>query len=339
MSTLLAFFSRFARKLPALFLCLFLLSAAVFALARSAPGDPLQAFYGDAVERMSAAEHAAARRRLGLDAPLYRQYAGWLAGAARGDFGLSLKYKRPAAEVLPPLLVNTLLLAALSYALIFFLAVLLAGLCALHEGSRFDRLLCRAGALACYTPSFWLGLLLLLVFSVKLGWLPGGGAYEPGKAADALGRLRHLALPVATLTLGHFWYYGHMIRSRLLDEARQDYVLLARAKGLSRSRVVFGHCLRAAAPFVVNLMAVAAAHLIGGAYVVEAVFSYPGLGALAIESAKYHDYNLLLLVTLLTGAAVLCTAFAAQSLAEALDPRLKAQEASAWEMPTTRLHS
>lgn len=339
MQQLFVFCARFARKLPALFLCLFLLSAGVFTLARCAPGDPLQAFYGDAVERMSAAEHDEARRRLGLDAPLYRQYASWLAGAARGDFGLSLKYKRPAAEVLPPLLVNTLLLSAASYALIFLSAILLAGFCALHEDSRLDRLLCRAGALACYTPSFWLGLLLLLAFSVKLGWLPGGGAYEPGRATDALGRLRHLVLPVVTLTLGHVWYYGDMIRSRLLDEARQDYVLLARAKGLSRRRVVFGHCLRACAPFVANLMAVAAAHLIGGAYVVEAVFSYPGVGALAIESAKYHDYNLLMLVTLFTGAAVLLAALAAQSLAETLDPRLQAEEASLWEIPTTRLRS
>lgn len=337
MRKLFIFSLRFARKLPALFLCLLLLSAAVFSLARCAPGDPLQSFYGDAVERMSAEEHAAARQRLGLDAPLYRQYGDWLASAARGDFGLSLKYKRPVLEVLPPLLVNTLLLGGLSYALLFVLATALAGLCALYEDSRFDRLVCRLGALACYTPSFWTGLVLLLVFSVELGWLPGGGAYEAGRSGDVVGRARHLALPLATLLLSHLWYYGHMIRNRLLDETRQDYVLLARAKGLSRRRVVFSHCLRAAAPFIVNLMAVAASHLIGGAYVVEAVFSYPGVGALAIESAKYHDYNVLLLVTLFTGAIVLLTAFAAQSVAETLDPQSKAEEAFPWKTGPTHL--
>lgn len=334
MHTLIFIISRFLRKLPALLLSLLLLSAAVFALARCAPGDPLQAFYGDAVERMSAAEHEAARRRLGLDAPLHLQYGKWLESAAHGDFGLSLKYKRPAADVLTPLLGNTLLLGGLSYALVFLLAILLAGLCALHEGSLFDRLVCRLGALAYCTPSFWTGLLLLLLFSVKLGWLPSGGAYEPRRAGDIISRLRHLALPLATLTISHVWYYGHMLRSRLLDEARQDYVLLARAKGLSRERVVFKHCLRAAAPFIASVMAVAATHLIGGAYVVEAVFSYPGVGALAIESAKYHDYNMLLLVTLLTGAAVLLTAALAQSVSEALDPRMQAKGASAWKLST-----
>ena len=142
-----------------------------------------------------------------------------------------------------------------------------------------------------------------------------------------MGRLRHLALPLAVLVLGHLWYYAYLIRNRLLDEVRQDYVLLCRAEGLSRRKILFTQCLRNVLPSYFGLMAVSIPHILGGTYIVEKVFSYPGLGTLCFESAKYHDYNMLLVLCLITGAVVMLAGMAARALGGALDPRMRGRGA------------
>ena len=212
------------RKAALLVLMLLALSLAVFYISRLTPGDPLQSYYGDAVQSMSSAELDAARRRLGLDGPIWEQYQRWAGNVLDGDFGMSLKYKRPVVDVVLPLLGNTLLLGGLAYALVFVLAIALALLCARFEHSALDRLICRVGTTAYYVPAFWLGVLLVLVFSVNLEWLPSSGAYSYGKAGDIADRARHLVLPLAVMVASHLWYYAYMIRNKLLDEVRRDYV-------------------------------------------------------------------------------------------------------------------
>ena len=307
------------RKAALLVLMLLALSLAVFYISRLTPGDPLQSYYGDAVQSMSSAELDAARRRLGLDGPIWEQYRRWAGNVLDGDFGMSLKYKRPVVDVVLPLLGNTLLLGGLAYALVFVLAIALALLCARFEHSALDRLICRVGTTAYYVPAFWLGVLLVLVFSVNLEWLPS-------KAGDIADRARHLVLPLAVMVASHLWYYAYMIRNKLLDEVRRDYVLLARSKGLGRTRVLWSHCLRNVMPTVVGIMAISIPHVLSGTYVAEAVFNYPGIGLLAISSAKYHDYNLLMLMVLFTGAMVIISSLLAQSINEAIDPRIKSGE-------------
>ena len=311
------------RKAALLVLMLLALSLAVFYISRLTPGDPLQSYYGDAVQSMSSAELDAARQRLGLDGPIWEQYRRWAGNVLDGDFGMSLKYKRPVVDVVLPLLGNTLLLGGLAYALVFVLAIALALLCARFEHSALDRLICRVGTTAYYVPAFWLGVLLVLVFSVNLEWLPSSGAYSYGKAGDIADRARHLVLPLAVMVASHLWYYAYMIRNKLLDEVRRDYVLLARSKGLGRTRVLWSHCLRNVMPTVVGIMAISIPHVLSGTYVAEAVFNYPGIGLLAISSAKYHDYNLLMLMVLFTGAMVIISSLLAQSINEAIDPRIK----------------
>ena len=159
------------RKLALLVLMLLALSLAVFYISRLTPGDPLQSYYGDAVQSMSSAELDAARQRLGLDGPIWEQYRRWAGNVLDGDFGMSLKYKRPVVDVVLPLLGNTLLLGGLAYALVFVLAIALALLCARFEHSALDRLICRVGTTAYYVPAFWLGVLLVL---------------RPGEGAQAL---------------------------------------------------------------------------------------------------------------------------------------------------------
>ena len=122
-----------------------------------------------------------------------------------------------------------------------------------------------------------------------------------------------------------------MIRGKLLDELRQDYVLLAKGKGLTNRQIVWKHCLRNVAPTIVSIMAISIPHVLSGTYIAEAVFNYPGIGALSIESAKYHDYNLLMLLVLITGALVILSSIAAQTVNEVIDPRMKETGVSAWQ--------
>ncbi|MCD7868208.1 MAG: ABC transporter permease [Clostridiales bacterium] len=302
---------------------IFVLSMAVFALARLAPGDPLQSFYGDAVDTMTQEQLDAARARLGLDQSIAVQYVRWIYNAFHGDFGISLKYKMPAQQVISPLVGNTLVLGVLAYVIVFALAIVLAVVCALHEDDLLDRAICKIGTAAYYIPGFWLGVVLVLIFSINLGWFPSSGAYDVGKASDIGNRVRHLVLPLIVMVASHLWYYAYMIRNKLLDELRKDYVLLAKGKGLTRSQIVWKHCLRNVAPTIVSIMAISVPHITGGTVVVENVFAYPGIGNLAVESAKYHDYNLLMLSVLITGALVFFSSFVAQLANEQIDPRMK----------------
>lgn len=316
------FVLRLGRRLLGFCLSVLLLSVAVFCAARLAPGDPLVSYYGSRVEKMTPEERARAEGRLGLDAPLGVQYIRWLESALHGDFGISYKYKMDAAQVIAGRLGNTLLLSGVGFGLIFAGSLLLGVLCAWHEDRLLDRAICKAGTISSCVPEFWLSLVLILVFSVKLRLLPSSGAYSLGGDGGVWDRLYHLILPLAVVVLGHLWYYAYLVRNRMLEEARADYVLLARAKGLGKGAVMFRHCLRNVLPSYFSIMALAVPHVLGGSYVVETVFSYPGIGTLCYESARYQDYNLLMALCLLSGVLVMGCSAAAQLLGQWLDPRV-----------------
>ena len=162
-------------------------------------------------------------------------------------------------------------------------------------------------------PGFFVGMLLILLFALKLNILPATG----------ISSWKHFVLPslaVASVTMATFI---RMTRSTMLEVIRQDYVRTARAKGASKPRIVFRHCLRNAAPSYLSLMAASVPHILGGTYVIEAVFSYPGLGTLSYESARYHDYNMLMVLCMLTGAAVILFGRFGKALSERLDPRVR----------------
>lgn len=316
----------YGKKLLLFVLSVFLLSAATFCVARLAPGDPLVSYYGDRVEKMTSAERARAEEKLGLNDAIPVQYVRWLKNALQGDFGISYKYKMPVTEVIAGRVGNTLLLGGVGFALIFVFSLLLGVLCAWFEDRPPDRVLCKIGTVTSCIPEFWLSLVLILVFSVTLRWLPSSGAYSIGRSGDAGDRIVHLILPMTVVVLSHLWYYAYLIRNRVLEETRADYVLLARSKGLARGRVLFRHCLRNAVPAYLSLMAISVPHVLGGTYIVEAVFSYPGLGTLAYESARYKDYNLLMLLSILSGALVILCSTIAQIINERIDPRMRDPE-------------
>ena len=231
-------------------------------------------------------------------------------------------------EVIGSRIGYTLILGGVGFLLIFVGSLLLGVLCAWHEDRLLDRVICKIGTISSCVPEFWLSLVLILIFSVTLRWLPSSGAYSIGKSGDIGDRISHLILPLTVVVLGHLWYYAYMIRNKILEEVRADYVLLAKSKGLTKRSVMFRHCLRNVIPSYLSIMAIAVPHILGGTYVVETVFSYPGIGTLSYESARYQDYNLLMLLCLLSGILVILCNIIAQIINEQIDPRIKVQNAA-----------
>lgn len=316
----------FGKKLLVFIASIFVLSLIVFYVARLAPGDPLVSYYGERTEKMSPEERDRAMERLGLNDPIHIQYIRWVQNAAHGEFGISFKYKQDVWEVISGRIGNTLILGGIGFILIFVLALFLGILCAWYEDSLLDKAICKIGTITSCIPEFWFALILILVFSVTFRWLPSSGAYPIGKADDIVERIRHLILPMTVVVIEHLWYYAYMIRNKLLEEIRADYVVLAKAKGLSKRRILFGHCLRNIMPMYLSIMAIAVPHILGGTYIVETVFSYPGIGTLSYESARYHDYNLLMILCMLTGILVIFCNMIGQMINEHIDPRMKANE-------------
>ena len=207
--------------------------------------------------------------------------------------------------------------------LIFVLALLLGIWCAWNEERLIDRAICKIGTVTSCIPEFWLSLVLILIFAVKLKALPSSGAYTIGKENDLGDRILHLILPMTVVVLGHLWYYAYLIRNKLLEEVRTDYVLLAKSKGVTGKSVMIRHCVRNIIPTYLSIMAISVPHILGGTYIIETVFSYPGIGTLSYESARYQDYNLLMVICLLSGAVVILCNMIAQTINERIDPRMK----------------
>lgn len=316
----------YGKKIFIFLLSVLILSVVVFYVARLAPGDPLVSYYGDRVEKMSVAERQWAEENLGLNAPIHVQYMRWLQNALKGNFGISFKYKTDVLEVIGGRLVNTLILGGIGFVLIFVLALGLGILCAWHEEKWLDKLICKVGTILSCIPEFWLSLVLILIFAIYLRWLPSSGAYSIGKANHISDRILHLILPMSIAVLNHLWYYAYMIRNKLLEEVRAEYVLLAKSKGLDKKSILFRHCLRNIIPSYLSIMAISVPHILGGTYIIETVFSYPGIGTLSYESARYQDYNLLMILCILSGAVVILCNIIAQTINEHIDPRMRENE-------------
>ncbi|MDU2672449.1 MAG: ABC transporter permease [Clostridium sp.] len=312
-------------------IAIFVLSVIVFYMSRLSPGDPLESYYGNAIERMSIEQKEKAMNRLGLNESIYVQYGKWLKNSISGDFGISYKYKRDVKDVILDVYKNTAILGGLAYILTFILALFLGIYCSLHEDELIDRIITLIGNVTSCIPSFWISLMLILIFGVNLAILPTSGAYSIGMKDNFFDRVVHLILPLVVLILGHLWYYAYMVRNKILEEMREDYVLLAKVKGLNKIEIIYKHCLRNIAPSFITIMAISLPHILAGTYVVEKVFSYPGIGTLIFESAKYHDYNMLMILTIITGILVLISNMIAQVINIKLDPRMKYERGEIFE--------
>uniref|UniRef100_A0A9E7ZXL1 ABC transporter permease n=1 Tax=Bosea sp. NBC_00436 TaxID=2969620 RepID=A0A9E7ZXL1_9HYPH len=307
------------RRLFQMLPVLLVASFAIFAMIYAVPGGPVAVIVG---ENAGPEEVAAAIQRYGLDRPMVVQYADWLGRAVMGDLGLSLHSRQPVLQLIGERLPATLqlALAAIFVALVIGIPVAIAS--AVKPNSWLDRLLSGWSALALGVPTFWLGILLILLFAVELRWLPSASRHVPFWESP-LDALRSLALPAITLGTYVSGILARFLRASLIGEARADYVRTARAKGVPENRIVGFHIMRNALLPFVTIVGLMMANFIGGAVVTEAVFTYPGLGRLLIQAISTRDYPLLQGCILVILVAYMLINLTVDMLYAWIDPRIE----------------
>lgn len=296
------------------------MSLVIYALIGLMPGDPVNVMIASN-PHLTPADAARLRALYGLDKPLLERYAAWAVAALHGNFGYSRLYARPVLAVLLPRLGNTALLMGASFALTLALAWPMGVLAARRPGSWFDDAANLASFATISMPSFWLALMLILVFAVQLGWFPPGGAATIG-AGGVADRADHLVLPVITLALFNFGPQFRYMRAAMTETLNHDYIRTARAKGAGEARILTHHALRNALIPLITVVALSFGSLFSGALVTETMFAYPGMGKLIYDAVLGNDYNLALAGLLFATLMTLLANFAADLAYAAADPRI-----------------
>jgi peptide/nickel transport system permease protein len=277
------------RRLLQLLPVLLIASTGIWAMIYAVPGSPVAAMVGENATPEQVQEVTV---RLGLDRPVHVQYGSWLVNAVQGDFGLSIQNREPVRDLIAQRIPATIQLGLAATLVGLLLGVPVAVVSALRPGSWFDRMLSGWSALALGVPTFWLGILLILLFAVQLRWLPSASNYvsvfeSPWQA------LRNILLPALTLGVYVSGIFARFLRASLLGELKADYVRTARSKGLPERDVVGRHVMRNALLPFVTIVGLMMANFIGGTVVTESVFTYPGLGRLLIQAISTRDYPLI----------------------------------------------
>lgn len=296
-----------------------------FFLLQLAPGDAADVMAGEAgsatVETM-----AALRQRFGLDNPLLVQLFNYLYNLAHFSLGFSPRYGMPVADLIGQRLPGTLLLMAVALTIAIALGLVLGSLMAMFSGRLPDRLLSVVSLLFYSIPGFWIGLMLIVLFSVKLGWLPSGGSGTIGSNLTGLAglwdKVRYMILPALSLALFYVAIYARLTRAAMLEVQSQDYVRTAAAKGLSPTVITIRHVLRNALIPITTMAGMHVGGMLGGAVVVETVYSWPGLGRLAFEAVMGRDFTVLLGILLLSSLLVIVANATVDLLHAWLDPRI-----------------
>ena len=320
-----------AKKLVRMALLLLGVSLTAFLLMDASPLDPLQTNIGQAaLGTMSPEQIARLEEYWGINTPAAERYVGWLGSALRGDFGVSLLYRRPVLAVVGQRLGNSLWLLLFAWVLSGGLGLALGLAAGANRGRWPDRLIRGYCLVISSTPTFWLALLLLMVFSVWLGWLPIGLSVPIGADAASVtltARLRHALLPGLTLSVTGVANIALHTREKVADVLDSDYVLFARARG--EGHILRRHVLRNVALPALTLQFASIGEIIGGSVLVEQVFSYPGLGQAAVAAGLGGDLPLLLGITVVTAALVFGGSLAADLLYGVIDPRIRRGAAKA----------
>jgi peptide/nickel transport system permease protein len=297
-----------------------------FALLQLAPGDAADVLAGEAGS--ATPEYMAQlRQRFGLDQPIYVQLAVYLKQVLTFDLGHSFRHGMPVSELIISRLGPTLLLMVTVFLAAVLFGALLGSIAARNINRWQDGMISVLTVLAYATPVFWAGLMLIVVFSIKLGWFPTSGMQEIAAFHEGWDRVvdvaRHLVLPAATLTMFYLALYTRLMRASALEQSSMDYVVTARAKGLTERQIARRHVFRNALLPVVTMAGVQAGALLGGAVVVETVFAWPGLGLLAYESLFARDLNLLLGIFFICACLVIVVNLVVDIVYSMLDPRIE----------------
>lgn len=304
------------------------IATVTFFIMRLAPGDPMDMYLEERYRRQLDPEVIELiRQRYGLDDPIHVQYAKWLGNAAQGDLGESFRHRRPVADVIGERIPYTLQLTVLALLFDALIGIALGIFSAIKQYTRLDKTITLGSLVAYSIPGFWLALMLVLVFSVNLGWFPTSQTrslnYEFlsfwGKVAD---RAWHLALPVFVLGVASAAGTARYMRNRLLEVLSEEYVLAARARGLREKTVILKHALRNAMIPIITIYGMALPFLLGGAVLIENVFAWPGMGTLAVEAVNGRDYPLILATTMMAAVLVVIGNLLADVLYAVVDPRV-----------------
>lgn len=314
------------RRLMHMAITLFAMVTLMFFLFRMLPGDPTATVLSPALD---AEAREAMRVRFGLDRPLIEQYFAYLVNLSRFDFGLSFRTSGPVWNLIELRLVNTLLLILPSMIAAYVLGIFGGALIAWYRGGKAEASVVLAATALQSAPVFWLAMLAILFFSVTLGWFPTGHIVTPGRFPDPTWRmyftldfLHHLALPFLVNTLYNLCFPLLMMRSTMLLTIGEDYIELARMKGLSERRVLYGHAMRNSLLPVATTLPMILGWAVAGSVVIETVFSWPGLGLLMIEAISRSDYPVVQGAFLLIAVLTIFGTFVADLLYGLLDPRI-----------------
>ena len=296
------------------------MSVLVFLIIRLVPGDPVLAVLG-----LNATPELVARLReeLGLNDPIYVQYVNWLGDLLQGDFGLDYRSNEPIGSLLLERLPVTLELTGMALLLAIVFAIPLGVLGAVRRGRAADKATQGISMVGISIPDFWLGIMLILVFSLGLGILPSSG-FVPFRE-DPVENIRHMILPSLALAAGLAGVLIRVTRAAMLDVLHEDYIRFTRAKGVSERAVVFKHALRNAAIPIVTVVGLQAGYLLGGAIVIEYVFALPGVGRLVLDSVLQRNYPLVQASVLMVGLMFVLTNVAADLLYAVLNPKLRTE--------------
>jgi peptide/nickel transport system permease protein len=307
---------------------LLVISAFIYLLLHLMPGDPLYRMLED-VPNLRPQDYERLRKIYGLDDPVYIQYWKWLWQLILLNPGYSREYGQPVIEIILPALKNTLVLTISAVVIGKVLAILLGIFSAVRQYSIGDYILTAITFISYSVPAFWLGLMLIILFSVKLGWLPTSGIANSDLVAGSWEAwwdyLKHMILPVAVLAISEIIQVQRFMRSSLLEVLRQDYLTTARAKGLSEQVVIGRHALKNALIPVVTIIAVTMPRVVGGSTVVETVFAYPGMGRLLFTSIMANDYVVAMTVVMIIAVTVVFFNLLADVIYGWLDPRIRYQ--------------
>lgn len=307
---------------------LLVISALIFTLLHLMPGDPLYRML-EGIPNLRPQDFDRLRKLYGFDDPVYVQYGKWLWQLIQLNPGYSREYGQPVFDIILPALKNTLVLTIAAVVLGKLIAIALGIFSAVRQYSIGDYILTATTFVAYSVPAFWLGLMLIILFSVKLGWLPTSGIVNsdlaPGSWEATVDWVKHLILPVAVLAISEIIQVQRFMRSSLLEVLRQDYLTTARAKGLSESVVIGRHALKNALIPVVTIIAVTMPRVVGGSTVVETVFAYPGMGRLLYTSIMGNDYVVAMTVVMIIAVTVVFFNLLADVIYGWLDPRIRYQ--------------
>lgn len=332
-----------ARQIAKFLALLLAVSFLAFFLVSVSPIDPVQSNVGQAaLLSMSDAKRAQLASYWGSDTPLLERYANWLIAFLQGDMGTSLRYNAPVSEVIATRAVNSLALMAIAWLMSGVLGLALGVLAAVYRGSWIDRVVKGYCYVLASVPTFWLGLVFLVVFAVELGWFPLGFSVPLGKTAAEVSLLdaaHHIVLPAITLSVVGVANIALHTREKAIDVLQSEYVRFARARGESTWTVIMKHGLRNLALPALTLQFASISEIFGGSVLVEQVFSYPGLGQAAVTAGLGGDVALLAGIAVFSAALVFAGNFAANVLYGVIDPRIKTERNEAKRIKAARLAS